>query len=134
MSSTPPDLGFGISERLLKATEALLFAADNPIDAVRIAEIIAEVTGEAEIDAERVEAVIERLREMYSTNGRAFEIVAWAGGYRLVTREEVAPFVKAMVRDEQRFSSSRPSAVRRTCRWSHTSSPLLVPRLTSYAA
>lgn len=107
MSSTPPDLGFGISERLLKATEALLFAADDPIDAVRIAEIVAEVTGEAEIDAERVEAVIERLREMYSTNGRAFEIVAWAGGYRLVTREEVAPFVKAMVRDEQRSSLSR---------------------------
>jgi segregation and condensation protein B len=106
-SMTDPELGFGVSPRLLKATEALLFAADDPIGTERIAEIVTEVTGESSLDAERVEAVIEALQEAYTANERAFEIVAWAGGYRLVTREEVAPFVKAMVQDEQRQSLSR---------------------------
>ncbi|MFO8231094.1 MAG: SMC-Scp complex subunit ScpB [Longimonas sp.] len=107
MTNSDPALGFGVSPRLLKATEALLFAADDPIGAERIAEIVTEVTGETKVDAERVETVIEALQEAYNTNERAFEIVAWAGGYRMVTREEVAPFVKAMVQDEQRQSLSR---------------------------
>lgn len=107
MTDPNSPLGFEVSDRLRKATEALLFAADDPIGAERIAEIVADVTGETALDAERVEAVIETLRETYAANGRAFEIVAWAGGYRLVTRDDVAPFVKAMVQDEQRQSLSR---------------------------
>lgn len=107
MANSDPALGFGVSPRLLKATEALLFAADDPIGAERIAEIVTEVTGETKVDAERVETVIKALQEAYTVNERAFEIVAWAGGYRMVTRDDVAPFVKAMVQDEQRQSLSR---------------------------
>ncbi len=93
--------------RLPEATEALLFAADAPMQADQMASIVADVTGNDIVAAQHIEEAIRSLEATYEEHGRAFQIVQWAGGYRLVTRESVAPFVKAMVQDEQRQTLSR---------------------------
>lgn len=92
---------------LEEAAEAVIFAADEPVSADRIAEIVAEVTGRAQPSDEEVAAVVERLNETYAERGRAFEIRTWAGGYRMVTRSSLSPFVKTFYVGEQETSLSR---------------------------
>lgn len=92
---------------LREAAEAIIFAADEPVALSRIAEIVAEVTGRAQPPEAEVEAVIERLNETYEAEGRALEIKKWAGGYRMVTRSSLSPFVKMLYVEEQETSLSR---------------------------
>jgi len=92
---------------LEEAVEAIIFAADEPVDAERIAEIVAEVTGRTELTAGDVEAAIEHLNEEYQVSDRALEIHEWAGGYRMATRSALSPFVKTLFVGEQETSLSR---------------------------
>jgi segregation and condensation protein B len=64
--------------------EALLFASDAPLELPRLAEVL-------ERPEEEVLATIEALRETYAGPGRGLQLVEVAGGYRLVTRPELAP-------------------------------------------
>ena len=90
-----------------EATEAILFAADEPVGAARIAGIVSEVTGRSAPDEAEVVAAVERLNAAYEETGRAFEIKSWAGGYRLVTRSSLSPFAKTFYVEEQETSLSR---------------------------
>lgn len=101
-AETSPD-----EHTLEEAAEAVIFAADEPVEAGRIADIVAEVTGRARPSTEKMEAVIERLNETYAERGRALEIKEWAGGYRMVTRSSLSPFVKTLYVEEQETSLSR---------------------------
>jgi len=101
------DLPTEVSPRLMEATEAMIFAADEPVAGYRIAETFAEVTGQAKPDAAVVEAAVYALNDAYEASGRALIIHEWAGGYRMTTRSNVAPFVKAFVTGEQETSLSR---------------------------
>jgi segregation and condensation protein B len=92
---------------LEEATEAIIFAADEPVEAERIAEIVAEVTGRTELAAEDVEKAIGHLNEEYEASDRALEIHEWAGGYRMTTRSALSPFVKTLFVGEQETSLSR---------------------------
>ena len=92
---------------LEEAAEAIIFAADEPVPPDRIAEIVAEVTGRPQPSDEEVAAAVERLNEAYGERGRAFEITSWAGGYRMVTRSSLSPFVKTFYVEEQETSLSR---------------------------
>lgn len=92
---------------LQEATEAIIFAADEPVSAGRIAEIVSDVTGTEAITNEEVEAVVERLNETYEASNRAFEIHEWGGGYRMATRSPLSPFVKTLFIGEQEKSLSR---------------------------
>jgi len=92
---------------LEEATEALIFAADEPVASDRIAEIVAEVTGRSQPSNEDVEAAVDRLNETYAEQGRALEIKSWAGGYRMVTRSSLSPFVKTYYVEEHETSLSR---------------------------
>ncbi|HKY61584.1 MAG TPA: SMC-Scp complex subunit ScpB [Gemmatimonadota bacterium] len=76
--------------------EALIFAADEPLSARRIAGIVEEVTPGA------VEDLVAELNATYLREGRAFRIVSVAGGFRMVTRPEHALWIKLLHR------SSRP--------------------------
>ena len=92
---------------LEEAAEAIIFAADEPVSPTRIAKIVAEVTGRPEPPKGDVAGAVERLNETYEERGRALEIKSWAGGYRMVTRSSLAPFVKTYYVEEQETSLSR---------------------------
>lgn len=92
---------------LEEAAEAIIFAADEPVEPDRIAEIVGEVTGRTELPVEEIESAIERLNEAYRAADRALEIKEWGGGYRMVTRSALSPFVKTLFIGEQETSLSR---------------------------
>lgn len=100
--------GTGLGDHSLEeATESIIFAADEPVPAERIAEIVREVTGHTELTAEDVERAIEHLNEEYEDSDRALEIHEWGGGYRMATRSALSPFVKTLFIGEQETSLSR---------------------------
>ncbi len=103
---SPPD-DAPIDRTLMQVAEAVIFAADNPVSPGRIADIVAEVTGQAAPSEDAVRKVVERLNETYAEQERAFEIHEWGGGYRMATRTEWSPFVQALFGQEQEKSLSR---------------------------
>lgn len=96
-----------IDPRLMKAAESMIFAADEPVPPHRIGEIFAEVTGRMQPDIATVEAHVRALNQEYQSTGRPLVIHEWSGGYRITTRPEMSPFVKALVVGEQETSLSR---------------------------
>lgn len=92
---------------LEEAAEAIIFAADEPVGAERLAEIVGEVTGRTDLTQDEMEAAVERLNDEYAAADRALEIKEWAGGYRIVTRSSLSPFVKTLFIGEQETSLSR---------------------------
>ncbi len=82
--------------------EALLFVADEPLSASKIAH---SITG---LDSRQVRGVVEQLRTEYQTEGRAFTIEELAGGFRMLTRTEFHPYLKVLFRQprEARLSSA----------------------------
>lgn len=91
----------------MQATEAVIFAADAPVSSQRIADVMAEVTGQAAPPGEAVEAAIDALNTAYEKSGRAFRIHRWAGGFRMATERAWAPFVRAFFTGEQTTRLSR---------------------------
>jgi segregation and condensation protein B len=89
------------------AVEAMIFAADEPVEPDRLASIFAEVTGRPQPSEEEIDEAVEHLNREYRDTGRSVEIHRWAGGYRMATRQTLSPFVKAMFVGEQETSLSR---------------------------
>ncbi|HEY7473153.1 MAG TPA: SMC-Scp complex subunit ScpB [Gemmatimonadota bacterium] len=67
--------------------EALLFAADEPVSARRLAGMLADATPALVTD------LVKELNADYLRESRAFHVAEIAGGYRLVTRPEFAAWV-----------------------------------------
>ena len=63
--------------------EALLFAAGEPLSIKRIAEIL-------QTETETVERLIALLEEDYQSKNRGICIRRVAGGYQLVTKDEIS--------------------------------------------
>jgi segregation and condensation protein B len=74
--------------------EAVLLVTDEPVPAVTLAQVVERPTGE-------VEAALHALAEGYVAQGRGFVLRQVAGGWRLYTREDCAPFVERFVLDGQ---------------------------------
>lgn len=104
---TVTDEAHARDQNLMQVAEAMIFAADDPVSPGRIADVFAEVTGQPAPDEAAVRQVVERLNTAYAEQGRAFEIHEWGGGYRMATRTELAPYVKALFGQEQQKSLSR---------------------------
>ncbi|MEF8795679.1 MAG: SMC-Scp complex subunit ScpB [Salinivenus sp.] len=96
-----------IDHTLEEAAEAIIFASDEPVPAARIAEIVGEVTGNAEVSEEEVRSAVQRLSDEYEASDRALEIHEWGEGYRMATRSPLSPFVKTLFLGEQEKSLSR---------------------------
>lgn len=92
---------------LMRAVEALIFAADEPLGARVIAEVIAEITQEAVAAPAQIDRLVDRLNEAYEHRGAALRIRRWAGGYRVSTTQEVAPYLKALFRQDRRRRLTR---------------------------
>lgn len=81
--------------------EGLLFASDAPLEPERIRDVL---------DLESVEdarALVGALRERYEREARVFQIAEVAGGYRMVTRPELAPWLVRLARARTRVRLSR---------------------------
>jgi segregation and condensation protein B len=83
--------------------EALLFASDTPVDIVTIREVLELPSPDAARDL--VDALGVRLR----AEDRALQIIEVGGGFRLVTRAEVAPWLVKLARARTRQRLSRPA-------------------------
>jgi segregation and condensation protein B len=87
--------------RPVDVVEALLFASDTPLEAERIREVL-ELP-----DADTARALVVELGERHA--GGALQIVEVGGGFRLVTRAEVAPWLIRLARSRTRVRLSRPA-------------------------
>jgi segregation and condensation protein B len=82
------------SPGLSTVLEAILLVTDVPVPAMTLAQVVERPTGE-------VESVLAELATGYDEQGRGFELRQVAGGWRLYTRAECAPFVERFVLDGQ---------------------------------
>jgi segregation and condensation protein B len=83
--------------------EALLFASDTPVELTTIREVLELHSPDAARDL--VDTLGARLR----TEERALQIIEVGGGFRLVTRPEVAPWLVKLARARTRQRLSRPA-------------------------
>src|SRR5215467_449379 len=83
--------------------EALLFASDTPLEAERISEVLDLP------DVHEAERLIEELRARYEASSQGLQIVEVGGGYRMITRPEVAPWLVRLARARTRTRLSRPA-------------------------
>jgi len=79
--------------------EALLFVFGQPLPLKRITEVLPD------LDAAHTRELIQALNTEYASSQRAFHIQEVAGGYQLVTDQQLAPWVK------RALQSPRPDAV-----------------------
>jgi segregation and condensation protein B len=76
----------------LAMVEAVLFAADEPLPARRIA-VAAGLK-----DAGEARRLVHQLRELLDRDGSAFQVEELAGGYQLLTRPEFHPWLTRLRR------------------------------------
>ena len=74
--------------------EAVLLVSDQPLSPVVLAQVVERPTHE-------VDAVLRSLAEEYAAQGRGFALREVAGGWRLYTRADCAPYVERFVLDGQ---------------------------------
>ena len=87
----------------IDVVEAMLFASDVPLEAERIREVL---------DLENAPAargLVEELIARYEAEPRGLAIVEVGGGYRMVTRPELAPWLVRLARARTRVRLSRPA-------------------------
>src|SRR5689334_15921594 len=87
----------------IDVVEALLFASDTPVEPERIQEVL---------DLESAAAareIVEGLRARLDAEGRALQVMEVGGGFRLVTRPDVAPWLVKLARSRTRSRLSRPA-------------------------
>ncbi len=87
----------------IDVVEALLFASDTPVEADRIAEVL-----DLESPAAARE-IVEALRARLEAEGRPLQVMEVGGGFRLVTRPDVAPWLVKLARSRTRSRLSRPA-------------------------
>lgn len=91
-----PDAGVEAAEMppLPAVLEAILLVTDEPVPAVTLAQVVERPTPE-------VEHALGELAAEYDAQGRGFTLRQVAGGWRLYTREDCAPFVERFILDGQ---------------------------------
>ena len=102
-------VGFGAvgSNRLEQVVEALVFAAEHPISAIRIAEILSDVSGRDRPSETEVLHAVETLNQRYAEQDRPLRIEAWSGGFRMATVPAVASYIKELFQDQKQRRLSR---------------------------
>jgi segregation and condensation protein B len=79
---------------LRAALEAILLVVEEPVDEGVLAQVL-------ERPREEIAATLAELAAEYDADGRGFELRGIAGGWRLYTRPDCAPYVERFVRDGQ---------------------------------
>jgi segregation and condensation protein B len=103
---------------LKKILEALLFSAERPLSSKEIRSILAEALDEEtpgmtepfrNVREAQIVAVLEELKVECDTQLRSYQIVEIAGGWRLVSRPEYAPWLKKLLDEARPHRLSPPS-------------------------
>jgi segregation and condensation protein B len=102
-SSSPPPPSVPDGPTPADVVEALLFASDGPLEPERIREVL----GLADVGEAR--ALAADLQARYEGTSRALSIAEAAGGYRMVTRREMAPWLVRLARVKTKARLSRAS-------------------------
>jgi segregation and condensation protein B len=76
-----------MSDDLGRAVEAVLLVAVEPVPPGLLAELL-------EVPVERVEEALDALAQEYTASGRGFVLARIAGGARLQTHPDLAPYVE----------------------------------------
>jgi segregation and condensation protein B len=84
----------GLGGDLRRPVEAILFVAEEPVPASELAEVL-------EAPVAEVEALLDELGSSYELEGRGFVLRRVAGGYRLASHPEAAPFLERFVREHR---------------------------------
>lgn len=71
-----------------------MFASGEPVDEARIAEA-------AEIDKNDISGIIKTLKERYSDNGSAIDIIRLGNKYQMCTRKEYSEYIKAAMESKK---------------------------------
>jgi segregation and condensation protein B len=79
---------------LRASLEAILLVADEPVSEVVLAQVL-------ERPRDEVAEGLRALAAEYTADGRGFDLLQIAGGWRYYTREDCAPVVERFVRDGQ---------------------------------
>jgi segregation and condensation protein B len=79
---------------LKAALEAILLVVDEPVTEIVLAQILEQPT-------DRIAATLVTIAEGYTAAGHGFDLRKVAGGWRLYTRPEYAPYVERFVLDGQ---------------------------------
>ncbi|MHB2023475.1 MAG: SMC-Scp complex subunit ScpB [Mycobacteriales bacterium] len=83
-----------VSPPLRAVLEAVLLVVDAPVSEVSLAQVVERPTGEVRRELEEIAASFVR-------EGRGFDLREAAGGWRLYTRPDCAPYVERFVREGQ---------------------------------
>jgi segregation and condensation protein B len=86
---------------LTRGIEGLLFAADGPLTPEQVRECMPEAAPEEIVGA------LSELQGFYDETERAFQLVALPGGWQLMTRASVAPWVEKLLAGRRRQRLSR---------------------------
>ncbi|MCP9439111.1 MAG: SMC-Scp complex subunit ScpB [Nitrospira sp.] len=81
--------------------ESLLFVSQEPLSLQRLVTVIGDVTKAEVADALRI------LEEELGKQGRGIRLVEVAGGFRLVTKQEYAPWIKRLDKSKSTAKLSR---------------------------
>lgn len=84
------DAETGIRDGRLARLEAVLFLAREPLGARRLAKLAALA------DGTEARTLVELLNRAYDTGGTAFRVEEMAGGYRLLTRPQLGPWIRRL--------------------------------------
>jgi segregation and condensation protein B len=87
-------------DELAAAVEAILFVVDTPLETPTLAATL-------RVPVRAIEEALQRLRAGYDERRGGIELRDAAGGVRLYTRPEVAPYVERFLQDGQRARLSQ---------------------------
>ncbi len=77
-------------KNIIARIEAMLFASGEPVEAVKLAELL-------ELDIESVTKMLAHLADLYEEKNSGLRLVRMDGKYQLCTREEYADDVRALL-------------------------------------
>lgn len=84
-----------IDAEIVRALEAIVLVATEPVTVALLSEILDQ-------PPPVVEKLCSSLAEAYDEAGHGFQLVKVAGGYRLQTHPDVAPYIERFILDGQR--------------------------------
>lgn len=103
---------------LKKIIEAMLFAAERPLTTKEMRTIFADAVDEEQPGVvepfrnareAQIVAALEELKIELETQPHAFQLVEIAGGWRLISRSEYAPWLKKLLDEARPHRLSQPS-------------------------
>lgn len=84
-----------VTAETVRAIEAILTVAQDPVPTDLMAQLL-------EVSSATVESVCEKLADAYDSAGHGFQVAKVAGGWRLQTHPDMAPYVERFILDGQR--------------------------------